>query len=490
MRHAKTALLAIVSLSVLILCGMKSGVEFTASGGTDGQSSGIAVVCIETESGSMLMVDSDKEYRESGTITVVDESGAVVCAQEIEYIKGRGNSSWDAEKKSYTVKLDEAWDMLGMGEADKWVLAANAYDATNMKSKICYDMSKAVGFEYSIDSEWVELYLNGEYNGLYLLCEKVETGENRIDNGGGFLIERDIYDDQDNAFTTDDGNLFSIHEPDEESITDEDKDYIRELVQKAEDAVLSGDVTEAGEYIDWNSFILRYVMDETLMNYDTGITSVYFYESDGKLYSGPLWDYDRCMGTPPYTDWMDYTKLAIELEEQFENKTYLSWYDVLYASEECMEMIAAAYEDSVRPYMLMLLDEGIDDYAGTIRQAVQRDMEKWDYSEEMSGYYTEFDSNVNYLKWFISKRLSYLDAVWLGEENTYEYEGTGEYHTVTFIREDDTYATSVPDGGLLSDIPDFLLEDGEWWQLKGSMMSAGYIYYPILEDAVYVMADW
>lgn len=427
------------------------------------QSANVGTIFLETDSGSMEQVDADKEYREGGRILITDAAGGIEHIGILDYIKGRGNATWNSDKKSYSVKLKEAADLFGMGEAEDWVLLCNGFDGSKLQNKLCLDMAEAVGLEYSIQSEWVDLYLNGVYHGNYLLCEKVEAGENRVEIGGGFLLERDYYFDQPNGFYTEDGNPFSLRYP--ENVTQEEIEKIAAFVQQIEDAVLSGDLERAGEYLDWDSFVLRYVLDETVLNQDTGITSMYFYKPEGeqKLYAGPVWDYDGSLGSGNMTGWMNHKVIAAVEIQNYKRESSLSWYPVLYQNEWFLNQARQKYRDLVRPYLLSMLEEGIDQYADHIKESVEMDMLRWDYASFGAGHYESHENNVRYLKFFLAKRLEFLDEEWIGEESHYTEEGNGQIHTVTFQANTETVTVEIADGERMFVIPEELLEEEQWW---------------------------
>ena len=430
------------------------------------QSANIGSVFIETDSGSMEQVDADKEYRESGRILVMDAEGEIGHIGVLDFIKGRGNATWRSDKKSYAVKLSDAADLFGMGEAKDWILLCNGFDGSKIQNKLCLDMAAAAGLAYSVQSEWIDLYLNGVYHGNYLLCEKVEAGENRVEIGEGFLIERDYYFDKENGFYTEDGNPFSLSYP--QTLTQEELEEIAGHLKKIEDEVLAGDLETAGEYLDWDSFILRYVLDETVLNQDTGVTSMFFYKPEGerKLYSGPVWDYDGCLGSGSNVAWMNHKD------------------PVLYQNEWFLERVRENYQEIIRPYLLEMLEEGIDRYVERIRDSVQMDMLRWDYAAFGAGHYESYENNIRYLKFFLAKRLSFLDEEWLGEENEYIEEGNGQIHTVVFRGDTETETVEVPDGERMLAVPEGLLEEGQWWYNARD----GLAYtpdLPVLEDTVF-----
>lgn len=95
-------------------------------------------------------------------------------------IRGRGNYTWEHNKKPYKIKLDTKTDVLGMGESKHWVLLAEYMDPTHLRNEVMPELSKTLGFDYTADSEAVAVVLNGEYNGMYHLGENVRVAGNRV----------------------------------------------------------------------------------------------------------------------------------------------------------------------------------------------------------------------------------------------------------------------------------------------------------------------
>ena len=221
------------------------------------QSSSLPTVYVDTVSGSMDDVDADKSYSEEGTMTLVDVDGSVLYYGDLDGVSARGNQTFEYSKKSYHLNLDEAVDFFDMGTSDSWILLSNVFDISHIRNKLTYDMAVQAGMYGSPESVYVDVYLNGSYNGQYLLCEKVEIGENRLeiadleeqneelntgldldlaewaeyddgtkkgifvsfepeDVSGGYLIEHDYdvkYYYETSGFITDNGEAYVIKEP-------------------------------------------------------------------------------------------------------------------------------------------------------------------------------------------------------------------------------------------------------------------------------------
>ena len=144
------------------------------------QSGGVPTLYLQTESGSSKAIEESKAAREAGAYLLVDAEGNVLSMGSLDTLHTRGNSSFSYDKKPYGFKLSEKADLLGMGKAKKWVLVANYIDGTLIRNTITLKLAQAVGLPYTPQGRAVDLYLNGSYKGSYLLCEKVQVGENRV----------------------------------------------------------------------------------------------------------------------------------------------------------------------------------------------------------------------------------------------------------------------------------------------------------------------
>lgn len=124
------------------------------------------------------------ENETTGAMALIAADGDVDHVNEISKLRGRGNGTWKHDKKAYQIKLESKDDLLDTGiKAERsrtWVLLAGATDTTFLHDRITFDLALEMGLSESSLSEYVDLYYDGEYRGTYLLCEKVEVGEGRV----------------------------------------------------------------------------------------------------------------------------------------------------------------------------------------------------------------------------------------------------------------------------------------------------------------------
>ena len=265
-------------------------------------------------------------------------------------VRGRGNSTWsEFEKKPYKIKFTVKTDLFGMGAAKKWVLLANALDETMMRNYIAFSLAKQLGLEFTNDFMFVNVFVNGGYKGVYLLTEQIQEGPTRVNINTsktgvvdtGYLIEGinskaktdyktftvpavngrrpgDNYQHGENF-------QFIVEEPDELKCTDEQLAFISDYVTKANEAIFSKNWDNIQKYVDVNSFVNMFILDEVLMNQDMGYSFYMYKKAGGKLFMGPAWDFDQSAGCSShggsgYKGWyagseMAYFTALIEMDQ-------------------------------------------------------------------------------------------------------------------------------------------------------------------------------
>lgn len=433
------------------------------------QSANMPTLYIDTVSGSMEEIYADKNYEEAAQIKLYSPSGDITYADRSCLIKGRGNSTWRKNKKPFLLKLSDKAGLLNMGEASKWVLLANSSDESNLHNKLILDMANQVCTEWTPRCEYVDVYLNGQYNGLYLLAEKVESGANRIDintGAGDFLCTVDFsarIGTLENPFYTENGRTIAICEPN--ILSEAAKERIVDLVNQQEKILLSQEDLTQSQLVDIDSWIRKYLVDEIAGNTDADLSSSYFYYSDGVFYGGPVWDYDMAFGNiiqnhyPKAFIAKNYVKYALY------NSVY---YSALFENESFVERMAEIYQRDFLPVLNQMIAHDIHDTAEQIAVAAVMNETRWpiepqDPEEDPWGHYINTpESIVHYLK-----GKTELLSGFLLEKKTYctvqfEHTATDHYWTV-----------SVPYGSILSetDVVNEPLYDevnGRTWRIDGT----------------------
>ncbi len=262
----------------------------------------------------------DKENSAKATGAIVDDEGNVDNTP-IKKIKGRGNSTWEKNKKPFNVTYDKAVSVDGMEKTKKLSLLANYQDSALIRNRFLQDLSDAVGMPYASDSRFVDLYMNGEYLGSYQLTQKVDIGKNNLipeiddnthlDADGNllaefpFLVEIDASATNGDYYTKSDaaGCKLTVKGPE---LDEGDPNYnaVLNFVKTKFDAMhraICNNSADMGDLVDIDSLSKILIINELGKNWDVSISSLYFtykQAEDGswKFFASPVWDYDNSLG--------------------------------------------------------------------------------------------------------------------------------------------------------------------------------------------------
>lgn len=403
-------------------------------------------------------LEADKEKESGGTLTLYLPGGRKAFQGEIEAMHGHGNSTWYENKKSWQIKLSAKASLLGMKPAKKWLLISNVKDPSMMRNKLFLDMAGECGLPGALGCEWADLYVNGEYQGLYLLTEKVDIAPGRLEIGyleaenkalngdvesyqnytlageeetllqgwflpenpknieGGYLLEMEYpvrYAAEPSKFLTRNGQHVVVKSPSYASV--EEVQYIYAFVQDFESALFAkdgylpkGEELDQGrtgifytEMMDMDSFAGRYVLDEISKNIDANSSSVFFYKPRyaDKLYAGPVWDYDLALGNSG--GWGEADGLH-EPEGYYVNLA--GWSKTLYEKQEFYAAVEKCYQRRYAPWLEKFLEKGYDEYREQIGAAAKMD-------NRYRGIDT-WETGTAEMKEFLEKRKEWLDGQW------------------------------------------------------------------------------
>ena len=390
--------------------------------------SGLPIVKIKTN--QVVGPAMDKSSYVEGSLEIIGDGNFEGLEETNMKIKGRGNSTWwictDASagavvgKCPYQVKFGDKTSVLGMPEDKKWVLLAEKSDKSMIRNKIARYMGELSDLEYTPNAEYVELFINEDYQGTYLIGQKVEESSNRVDIGDdGYLIEIDT--DANNRIDSDD-IIFkptiwsSIHTDGVFNIKDPDIDYgsdefhlIENYINEFESVLYSNNFNSPGSgyesYIDVDSLIDWFLINEIAKTVDARwYSSIYFsYIPGDKIKMGPIWDFDLSYGNLNYSD------------AQYTSEFYIkqnNWIDKLYQDEVFVEKVKIRYS-----YYHSKLDDiknKIDEFAKYIDKSQKANFERWDilgvYVWPNPVYDLTYEQEVERLKNWIEERMNWLNS--------------------------------------------------------------------------------
>lgn len=231
-------------------------------------------------------------------------------------IKGRGNYTWrESYKKPFKIKFVQKQSPLGLDRSKHFVLKPDFNDWYGyLRNETGFELSRQLGMPYTPRQYPVELILNGEYQGLYFLCEKIRVEDGRVDvmeqqdmdynpdnATGGWLLETGFdenvvieqYQNQDPA-----NSWFGIMSQSPEVLSPVQKDYIHDFLFRVDSCIYVADKEDRGweQLVDINSLARFYVIHEVMDNVEAFSGSLFMYKDygwDEKLKFGPVWDFDN-----------------------------------------------------------------------------------------------------------------------------------------------------------------------------------------------------
>lgn len=310
-------------------------------------------------------------------------------------IRVRGNSSRTFDKVGYLFKftddagMERKLEVMGMEKDSTWVLHGPYLDKTLMRNYMWYNLAGQI-MEWAPDVRYCEVFLDHEYQGLYVMAEQISMGEGRIEmtkydgksNISSYIVCADResvndvqYLDNFTSYALRINGKLEVKYPGASRITPELTEYISRDFSRFEKALYSFDYDTARygyqNYIDVDSFVDYFIINEVTQNTDAGLYSTYFYKDvSGKL-KMCVWDFNNCCDN--YIE--DQTPMAGFF---MQNRP---WYFMLCKDEAFMEKVITRYyqlrkgilsEEAVESYIA-----GVQSYLGP---AIERNFEKWGYS--------------------------------------------------------------------------------------------------------------
>lgn len=338
------------------------------------------------ETMTISLIDNENNVNTLGDLPVFESGGM---------IKIRGASSRAFEKKQYGIKLlDESGmeseqSLLGMEADEDWVLSNSILDATHIRNYMAYNIAGQI-FPYTPEARFCEVIVHHndtyQYQGLYLLTETVKKAKGRVDIADfdpkeprlSYILCRDRKDDTATTLSTwaSDNRLcygwFTFKYPKEELLTEEVVNRIEEDVSAIERVLYSDDWEEFltyPQYIDVDSFVDYFVVNEFFMNYDSGNNSTYYYQDYSHKFSmGPLWDYDNC--------WDNYSLSAGDAD--YLVMQLRPWFERLVRDPRFVELVCRRYAELRETiFSTEYVYAFIDDTVAYLGNAVWRERSRW-----------------------------------------------------------------------------------------------------------------
>ena len=353
-------------------------------------------------------------------------------------VRLRGNSTMREDKKPYRIKFESKQSVLGMPKNKSWVLLADYYDQSSIRNYTAFTLGSYFdNLDFVPSANHVVLIMNGEFRGLYLLSDQID--EKRVDveqdveeinietpNDIPFLVEIDEYAVNEGVTGVDNFKVNALDNYAEVKYPESDErpydsdgndvcfDYIEEYINavftslktgKAVDVSFSTTDVTFEDLVDVDSLVDYYLLNEIMLNMDSGKKSVYVHKASGeKMKFGPIWDYDWSMATKwqvPYQQGEIEVASQIRVAKAYKNSLY-GWF---LANEDNYNAVAERF-DEIKENILAV-SEHLKTYRSKIDVVATLDAKQW-YGE--NGLF-EYDMQYTYVRLFLNDRYTFLNQV-------------------------------------------------------------------------------
>lgn len=421
-------------------------------------------------------ISSDQEQSDSGQALILSGDGETVYAGGLEKIKGRGNTSWEQEKKPYNITLQDSITLPGMtGQTTDYSLVSSS-DLTFLRNRISNEMGELAGTG-SMACIRVNLYINNSFEGVYELYQRItpenmnltdleelteqanplrsEESLNQLTTGltlddwnqsitgkwwdyennpenitGGYILEADNamrYSGEASGFILESGAYMVAKSP--AYLSEAQYQYISSYVQECENVMRESvgldDYQALSAYIDIPSFVGKYLVEEVSKNIDCSSTSQYFYkDQDGLLHAGPVWDYDWAYGVERIQEEIDYMDPTGFSARDIPGS--LIWWQLLYYNNAFYQDVVSLYESVLYPWLNELVETGLIQWAQELSASAVMDYLRWgrvSVGGEASASSTAtlmeaagqaYMDQVEQVRSFLSARKEFLYSEWAG----------------------------------------------------------------------------
>ena len=446
-------------------------------------SGNVGTVFVTLDRLTLSQFGSSKRRSDTGACRVYDAEGRLSAEGALSGFSLHGNSTLKAKKKSFNLKFAEKQAPLGMDADRSWALISNAYDNSFARNYTALTLAELLGMPFVPEQRPVDVYLNGQYLGVYLLCEKVQIGKGRVeirdleeetedlntepletykmlgsktpvkgqgkyydipnepdDITGGYLMELDLearYHLLTSAYVTERGQIISIRSP--KYVSKAQYAYISALLQSMENAMYSEDGADPvsgrrfEEIVDLDSAALKYMFEELVCNFDANKTSQFFYKdsdrSDPLIHFGPPWDYDISLANRSGEDgieFIDPDALAVGVQVRMKLPVY---YRQLYSLPTVRERLKSlSAERGLREAAEALTRGGggvptVMEWTERCASAIRKNYMV--NPHRFFAYYTrafggDFRLHAQSVSDFLARRAEYLAALWENGPETTE----------------------------------------------------------------------
>jgi hypothetical protein len=363
-----------------------------------------------------------KDRNTKTNVNYIMISEGKINAKQTGTIKLRGNSSLNSEKKPYLVKLEEKTKILDMpANAKKWVLVPNMYDKSLLRNLLGYEMSFIFGLKFTPSCRFIDLIVNGNYRGNYMICDKIQVSDERLalskmdpscnqepEITGGYLIEGQGSKRRTDPslFKSSKGITFSYEYPDIDDITEQQKSYIKNKFDEVEAQIYAGNA----DNVDLESFARYFLVEDFSGNQDFIFNSFYLFKerADNKFYFGPVWDFDLAFDNAQIL-YPTNEKKNFSYKFGLSNGSMNKLISQLLAIPQVLQKVKDTWNEMTNTkFTKEIIRNFLNKQIELINESQKLNFMKWDVlnSRQFMEAATRgsFEAEVNYLKEFVENR--------------------------------------------------------------------------------------
>lgn len=393
------------------------------------------IIVINTDDGEQITSKTD--YK-NATMSLLGCSENFQLNEVNLEIRGRGNNSWSYPKKSYKFKLETKENLFDManGKERVWVLLANQCDQSLQRNHVAFELGRYFeGIAWEPASTSVEVYLNGEYVGVYLLAEDIKISNDRVDITDtnvdeidtGYLLELSNYATGEVIDAANRNYMVHNDLSADSDIKRQQKRYIQGYVNDCYEILSTGTMEECAELIDIDSLVAVYLVEEITKNLDSQWDSFYLHkDAGGKLVFGPIWDFDLSLGNADEGA-EEYTDIFVG-NGQGSGGGFNTWFAVASTRDWFRQLVVDKWVEIYDS--ISLIPQHIIDEAELGLRSYNRNFEKWTIfgtkQNRETRYITRlqnYEEHYTYLAEWATNRIEWLNEAFMND--TFVTEGTG-----------------------------------------------------------------
>lgn len=365
-------------------------------------------------------------------------------------IEIRGSSSQMFPKKSYALETQDAdgennnVSLLGMPEENDWILYGPYTDKSLIRNAVVFELGEKLN-RYTTRRRYCEVFINNDYQGVYMLMENIKRDANRVDIAkllpediegdeltGGYILKVDKFTGDfeggwNSPYSTVGGeeNFIQFHKPEADDLNAPQMEYIEGHITAFEDALAGPDFADPvmgyKPFVDMNSFVDLYLINELSKNIDGYRLSTYFYKqkdsNGGKIVMGPWWDYNLALGNVDYCEGANTQGFEVDTDCGSANPF---WWERMLEDPAYRDLTRCLWDDyRSAAWSNESIHSTIDSLAALLEEANVRDFARWprlgEYVWPNAFVGQTYEEELEYMRDWIDDRLAWLDANILGE---------------------------------------------------------------------------